>query len=388
MAAVDACGLLLSRTTGARKPRRGVVETVVVAGGALISAGVWAGALGARSFDHSVRHDVDTMFARATTNESLTVTEGMLESLPSPVKRYLSYTGVVGKPIARTVHLAQSGQMRMGPGQPWLSLRAKQHYSVQPPGFVWDGAVRAGPVPIGRARDMYLDGRGSLLVKALSLFSVVDAKGEEIDRGAMVRYLSEMVWFPSAVNSAGKVYEYTRSQLVRSGSPTPRSTISDFPGTPLADGFDASGDLWVTVQLSTTCPQGCVVEFPRAELAMPHPRPTVTISSTGGANIAFTPSGDMWMVTGGGSDCYGTPCNNELEFTGPSSPRRVPPRRPSRSARLMGPCTAATGSPSTALVTCGSPTSTHPPQSSSPGSSFSSRGRPPPCGPSLVQTPG
>ena len=50
--------------------------------------------------------------------------------------------------------------------------------------------------------------------------------------------------------------------------------------------------------------------------AMTNPTPTVTISSTGGANIAFSPSGDMWMVTGGGSDCYGTPCNNELvEFT-------------------------------------------------------------------------
>ena len=64
-------------------------------------------------------------------------------------------------------------------------------------------------------------------------------------------------------NSAGKVYEYAKWQLARSGSPTPRTTISDFPGTPLGDGFDASGDLWVTIQLSTTCPQGCVVEFPR-----------------------------------------------------------------------------------------------------------------------------
>jgi hypothetical protein len=117
-------------------------------------------------------------------------------------------------------------------------------------------------------------------------------------------------------NSAGKVYEYAKWQLAEPGSPTPRATLSDFPGTPLGDGFDARGDLWVTVQLSSTCPQGCVVEFPRAELGLPAPAPAVTISSTGGANIAFTPAGDMWMVTGGGSDCYGTPCNNELvEFT-------------------------------------------------------------------------
>ena len=73
----------------------------------------------------------------------------------------------------------------------------------------------------------------------------------------------------------------------------------------------------MTIQVSPTCLQGCVVEFSRAELALPDPTPTVTISSTGGANMAFTPSGDMWMVTLGGlPDCYGTPCNKELvEFT-------------------------------------------------------------------------
>jgi hypothetical protein len=107
----------------------------------------------------------------------------------------------------------------------------------------------------------------------------------------------------------GLIYEYARSQLARSGSPTPVTTISDFPGPPLEDIFDASGDLWVSTALSPSCPQGCVVEFSRAELATASPAPTVTISSTGGANMAFTPSGNLWMVTGGGPDRYGTPCN-------------------------------------------------------------------------------
>jgi hypothetical protein len=62
--------------------------------------------------------------------------------------------------------------------------------------------------------------------------------------------------------SAGLVYEYAKWQLARSGSPTPVTTISDFPGGP--------------------------------------------------GGLAFDPSGDMWDVTGGGPDCYGTPCNNEL----------------------------------------------------------------------------
>jgi hypothetical protein len=117
-------------------------------------------------------------------------------------------------------------------------------------------------------------------------------------------------------NNVGRVYEYTKWQLARSGSPTPRTTLADFPGNPLGDAFDASGDLWVSTNVSPRCPQGCVVEFSRAELRMASPTPTVTLSSIGGANIAFTPAGNLWMVTGGGPNCFGTPCTNELvEFT-------------------------------------------------------------------------
>jgi len=38
--------------------------------------------------------------------------------------------------------------MRLGPGQRWVSLDAEEHYSVQPPGFVWAGTARLGPLPL------------------------------------------------------------------------------------------------------------------------------------------------------------------------------------------------------------------------------------------------
>jgi sugar lactone lactonase YvrE len=111
-------------------------------------------------------------------------------------------------------------------------------------------------------------------------------------------------------NNSSRVYEYTKSQLAMSGGPTPRTTISDFPDTPIFGvAFDASGDLWVSTVKS-------VVEFSKAELAQAKPAPTVTVSSSGGAQLVFDPSGDLWMVTGGGPDCFGTPCTNEVvEFT-------------------------------------------------------------------------
>ena len=37
-----------------------------------------------------------------------------------------------------------------------------------------------------------------MLIKALALVPVVNARGESIDRGSMSRYLAEMCWVPSA----------------------------------------------------------------------------------------------------------------------------------------------------------------------------------------------
>jgi hypothetical protein len=45
---------------------------------------------------------------------------------------------------------------------------------------------------------MYLNGSGQMFIKAASLFPIADACGPELDQGAMMRYLSEMVWFPTA----------------------------------------------------------------------------------------------------------------------------------------------------------------------------------------------
>ena len=122
----------------------------------------------------------------------------MLRDLPEPVRRYLRYTGVVGKPVPGTIRLHQEGRMRPGPGQPWMPLEAEEHYSVQPPGFVWAGTARLGPLAVARARDIYAEGHGRMLVKMASLWPVADASGAQTDQAAMMRYLSEMIWFPAA----------------------------------------------------------------------------------------------------------------------------------------------------------------------------------------------
>lgn len=153
---------------------------------------------GGRAFTRLVHHDVQNMLRGVPRQQTRLVGEHMLDGLPEPVQRYLRYTGVVGTPFVRTVHLKQRGRMLLGAGQPWIPLTAQQWYSVQPPGFVWDATLRLGPIPLVRARDTYRAGKGHMLIKAAAVFTAADATGMQLDQGEMIRYLNEIMWFPSA----------------------------------------------------------------------------------------------------------------------------------------------------------------------------------------------
>jgi hypothetical protein len=142
--------------------------------------------------------EIEKIFTHHQKQKPAIVTEEMLQKLPDPVKRYLTYTGVVGKPMVQKVRLKQAGKIRKDATQPWMNFEAKQYYSVSPPGFVWIAYMKIFGLPLVRVRDYYMEGRGNILVKALSLFTVADSGGEKMDQGAMMRYLNEMMWFPSA----------------------------------------------------------------------------------------------------------------------------------------------------------------------------------------------
>lgn len=143
--------------------------------------------------------EIEKVLTQHKEQKQVIVTEEMLQKLPGPVKRYFIYTGVVGKPIVQTVRLKQAGKIRKDATQPWMNFEAKQYYSVSSPGFVWIAYMKILGLPLIRVRDYYMEGRGNILVKALSLFTVADSGGEKMDQGAMMRYLSEMMWFPSAL---------------------------------------------------------------------------------------------------------------------------------------------------------------------------------------------
>jgi sugar lactone lactonase YvrE len=92
------------------------------------------------------------------------------------------------------------------------------------------------------------------------------------------------LWLGSGA-AAPTVVEYAKSQLTKSGSPTPNATIylGATTGQPEGVTFDSAGDLWVA-SLIISGETGTVTEFTKAELAKsgsPTPRRQLTGPNTG-----------------------------------------------------------------------------------------------------------
>lgn len=136
--------------------------------------------------------------AKARSRFSPIINAEALEGLPEPVQRYLTFSGVIGKPWIDTVRLKYSGRFRTGADKPWMPLNVEQFYTTNPPGFLWKARFRMFGLPLMRATDVYKDGHGHMHGKILGLFTVADGKGDEVDQGTAIRFLNEMTWFPTA----------------------------------------------------------------------------------------------------------------------------------------------------------------------------------------------
>jgi hypothetical protein len=130
-------------------------------------------------------------------------TEGMVEDLPDPARRYFLHAIRPGTSLATRVHFAYSGSIKPGSGTPWMSLSAEQ-IAVKNRGFVWKARAGMGPLTITGA-DHYLDGQGRMRISLFGLIPIINATGPDLARSALGRLLVESALLPSALLPAPNV---------------------------------------------------------------------------------------------------------------------------------------------------------------------------------------
>jgi len=154
--------------------------------------------IGCYSMRSTIPKDMEKTFQNSIESQPEVVTEEDLAGLPAPVQKYLRYTQIIGKEKIHTVRLKQKGVIRTKQDGKWMPYEAEQFYTVNPPSFVWNATVKSSPFLWIKGRDRYHKGKGNMLIKLLSLIKIIDATGDEMDQGSMVRYFNEMFWFPTA----------------------------------------------------------------------------------------------------------------------------------------------------------------------------------------------
>ena len=141
-----------------------------------------------------------------------------LAGLPAPVRRYFLAVLPEGQPLARRVRLVQRGTFLVKPeSEGWAPFTAVQDVRIVPAAFVWDARIRMAPGVAVRVRDSFVDGRGSMYGAVLGLFTVVRMENTpDIAAAALMRYLAEACWFPTALlPGAGVVWSAVDDSTAR-----------------------------------------------------------------------------------------------------------------------------------------------------------------------------
>ena len=190
--------------------------------GALAILVITAAGLGQLRWNRATQEAVRALRADTTPALPVVWNPAMTDTLPAPVRRYFRFALTPGRPLPATARLAQVGEFLTKPGGKWSPFTAIEHFSVTPPGFVWDASIGTAPLVTIRVRDEYRDGHGGMVARVAGLLKVAEGRDTpELAQGALVRYLAEAVWLPPALLPAeGLAWEPVDDS-------TARATLSD-----------------------------------------------------------------------------------------------------------------------------------------------------------------
>lgn len=188
----------------------GTIPNIIILLVAIVAFAGW-------SSNRYVKNEITEMFSEYPVDKKEILTEEKISHLPTVIQRWLRNSGVIGKEIIHSVYLKQRGQIRMKPEQEnGYNAQAEQWFTVDNPAFIWKVKVDMMPLVFFTGRDKFSDGKGSMLIKILSLINIVNSRdNEKINQGTLQRYLGEIVWFPTAAVSPFIKWEEVDSVTAR-----------------------------------------------------------------------------------------------------------------------------------------------------------------------------
>lgn len=89
-----------------------------------------------------------------------------LAALPSPVWKWMEWSGVAGREEIRSVYAKQIGRMKLKPEQEkWMASEARQYTTAEPFGFIWKVKMKMGNGLFVTGKDEFREGKADMRIK-------------------------------------------------------------------------------------------------------------------------------------------------------------------------------------------------------------------------------
>ena len=193
-------------------------------------------AFGNYSFHKMVKKEASELLNECHISKNR-ISEINIFQLPKIVQKWLKNSGVIGKDDIFSVRLKQKGLMRTKPKSNWMSFEATQYFNTKNPAFIWSTNVEVMSIVALVGRDKLWNGEGEMLIKLAGTIPVVnEKKNHKINSGTMLRFLSEMCWFPAAALNDYIVWETINETSAKATFTYNKQTVSGvFLFTPKGD---------------------------------------------------------------------------------------------------------------------------------------------------------
>lgn len=147
------------------------------------------------SFDSKVESEFK---AQPLVDEQI-VTESQIQYMPPPVRKYLKYTGVIGKPKVQNIRIIFEELMyQNSEAKPMVSSSDQYNFFKKPARHFFMKASMVG-IPF-RVLHSYSEEKATMVVRVASLFNAVNISGEELSIAETVTVLNDLSLFaPSAL---------------------------------------------------------------------------------------------------------------------------------------------------------------------------------------------
>jgi len=136
---------------------------------------------------------------RTRNNKSETLTEEDIQHLPAIVQKYIHYTGSIGKEKITNFRAEFTGGIRSKSTEDFMPLKSVQYNFTDKPTRLFYIVARKKGIP-AMGIHLYRNQTAIMLVKILGLFTVVNAKGKEMNQGETVTLFNDMCFMaPSSL---------------------------------------------------------------------------------------------------------------------------------------------------------------------------------------------